>query len=102
MALDVAGTATWIWGEVASLLLIAGAFMQILPGVATCLAIVWYVILIYESRTMQRARAARHKVREAAHEAANKVRETAVETAHRLEDQTSGISEHRYEPPNGQ
>ena len=84
MALGVTDTATWIWGEVASVSLIVGAFMQILPGVATCLAVVWYCILIYESRTFQRAK----DIRKAA-------KTELVETLH-------GISEFRHEPPDGQ
>ena len=43
----------YIVGEVASLLAIIAAFAQILPAIATLMAICWYAVLIYESRTGQ-------------------------------------------------
>jgi hypothetical protein len=67
--------------DIASLLAIVGAFAQLLPAVATLMAIAWYAILIFESRTVQRVVLARKVVEDAAAEARAKV-ETAADLAH--------------------
>jgi hypothetical protein len=47
-------SAHYLMGEVASALSIVGYFAQILPAIATLMAICWYAILIIESHTVQR------------------------------------------------
>ncbi len=56
-------TPHYLVGELTSIAAIIGAFLSYLPAIATLLAIVWYLILIFESRTF--ARLARHKIKEA-------------------------------------
>lgn len=44
----------YVAGEVASLAAIMGAFAQALPSIATLMAIIWYGVVLYESRTGRR------------------------------------------------
>lgn len=41
-------------GDVASVTIVSGALMQILPPVAAVLTVIWTAIRIYETRTVQR------------------------------------------------
>lgn len=51
-----------IVGEAVSLASIVGAVAQVLPSIATLLAIIWYGVLIFESRTMRRIREAERQI----------------------------------------
>lgn len=78
------GPAPYFFGEVASLAVIAGAFTQILPTIATCLAIVWYVLMLIEARIERQERRARSRIDKAAEDALErtvKATETVVEKA---------------------
>lgn len=53
--------------------------MGVLPAIATLMAIAWYAILIYESRTVQRMRKAKEVVEVAAEKAQDRVAVAAHE-----------------------
>lgn len=69
------------FADFASFLAIIGAFAQVLPAIATLMAIAWYAILIFESRTVQRMRKARSMVESAAEKAKGTL-EAATSEAH--------------------
>ncbi len=93
----------YLVGEVASLLAIIGALVSWLPAVATALAIMWYVILIIESRTgaamlarlriRREAIVARVSIQEAAHEARATVKEQALIATETIKEQATIAAE---------
>lgn len=91
------------FADFASFLAIAGAFAQILPAIATLLAITWYAILIYESRTVQRMRRAKEVVEVAAEKAQDKVAVAAHEAHLVVLDAASEARQvlEGMKPPNG-
>jgi hypothetical protein len=77
-------SAHYLMGEIASVLSILGYFAQILPAIATLMAICWYAILIVESHTIQRVLKARRLVLSDAVDAREKVLDRAERTAEGL------------------
>jgi hypothetical protein len=87
-------SAHYLYGEAVTLAALVGSFMDYIPRLAALVAVVWYVILIIESRTGS-AILARLKIKRAevfaqselharAAEAAETIKEQAEITAHQL------------------
>jgi hypothetical protein len=82
----------YIVGEVASALAIVGAFFAYLPALATLLAILWYVILIIESRTGA-ALLARIRIKREAATQRSVVKEHALLAAETIKEQATIAAE---------
>lgn len=83
----------YVAGEVTAAALVVGAWAQALTPIATLvvtlLASAWYVIMIVESRTVARLKAARKRVDDEAEVARAKVLDTAVDAAKQLKDEVN-------------
>ena len=44
----------WVWGNVTSTVAVIGSLFGYVPAIAGLVALLWYFIQIYESRTAQR------------------------------------------------
>ena len=93
--MDQFGPSThYIYGEVVTALALVGSFLDYIPKVAALVAVLWYIILITESRTgaailarlriKREANVARIEVHTRAVEAAEIVKEVAVQAAENL------------------
>ncbi len=74
--MDPGPSAHYIYGEIVSFSAMLGAFMDFLPKIAAGVAVLWYIILIIESRTAISVWA-RLKIRQDAHRARELIRADA-------------------------
>lgn len=83
--MDKIGTDMVAFGHAVSLAALLGSIAGLLPAVASVLAIGWYLIAIYESKTMKSWREARRTVKLAALKGKTKALEAKITTSARVE-----------------
>ena len=91
---EASPSAHYLYGEAVTLAALVGSFMDYIPRIAALVAVVWYVILIIESKTgsavlerlkIKRAAVfAQSELHARAAEAAEVIKEQAEITAHQL------------------